>query len=47
VRPRSEVIVKVPVHSGNGFTEGLVERKELMPGMYLAESLVTIWDGTL
>jgi hypothetical protein len=30
------------VHSGSGFTEGLVERKELMPGVYLA---VTIRDG--
>ena len=37
--------MRVPVNSGSGFTEGLIERKELIPGVYLAESLVTVRDG--
>jgi hypothetical protein len=45
VKPRSEVIVRVPVESGSALTEGLVERQELVPGVYLAESLVTIREG--
>jgi hypothetical protein len=45
VKPRSEIIVRVPVNSGSGFTEGLVQRKELIPGVYPAESLVTVRDG--
>ena len=37
--------MRVPENSGSGFTEGLIERKELIPGVYLAESLVTVRDG--
>ena len=40
--PRSETIVKLPVREGTTFSEGLVERRELSPGVYLARSLVKV-----
>jgi hypothetical protein len=45
VKPRSEVIVRVPVNLGSALTEGLIQRQQLVPGVCLAESLVTVRDG--
>ena len=43
---RSETIVSLPTETGSSTTaEGLVERKELLPGVYLAESLVKVVNG--
>ena len=43
--PRSETIVKLPVREGTTFSEGLVEKRELLPGVYLARSLVKVEKG--
>jgi len=42
---RTELIVQVPVDTGPRVQEGIVERAELMPGVYMAESLVTVAKG--
>jgi hypothetical protein len=42
---RPELIVQVPVKGGSRVREGLVERAELMPGVYMAESLVKVNNG--
>jgi hypothetical protein len=39
---RTELVVQVPVDTGRRVQEGLVERAELLPGMYMAESLVKV-----
>ena len=44
---RAEVIVQVPVNAGPRVQEGLVERAELMPGVYMAESLVKVNNGSI
>jgi len=43
--PRSETIVRLPAETGSTTAEGLVERKKLLPGVYLAESLVKAVKG--
>jgi hypothetical protein len=43
--PRTELIVQVPVDIGPQVQEGTVERAELMPGVYMADSLVTVAKG--
>jgi hypothetical protein len=43
--PRAEVIVKLPVTEESPTKEGLVERTELLEGVYLAESLVRVDHG--
>ena len=43
--PRSETIVKLPVREGTTSSEGLVEKRELLPGEYLARSLVRVEKG--
>ena len=45
IPPRSETIVRLPAETGPITAEGLVERKELLPGVYLAESLVKVVNG--
>jgi hypothetical protein len=45
IPPKSETIVRLPAESGSTTAEGLVERKELMPGVYLAGSLVKVVNG--
>ena len=42
---RTEIIVQVPVDAGPGVQEGIVERAELMQGVYMAESLFTVAKG--
>jgi len=42
---RIELIVQVPVDAGPRVQEGIVERAELMPGVHMAESLVTVAKG--
>ena len=42
---RTELIVQVPVDAGPRVQEGIVERAELMPGVYMAESLVAVAKG--
>jgi hypothetical protein len=42
---RTELIVQVPVEAGSRVREGLVERAELMPGVYMAESLIKVNNG--
>jgi len=42
---RTELIVQVPVDAGTRVHEGIVERAELVPGVYMAESLVTVAKG--
>ena len=42
---RTELIVQVPVDTGPRVQEGIVERTEMMPGVYMAESLVTLAKG--
>lgn len=42
---RSEVIVKLPVAAGTSVTEGLLERKEILEGVYMAGSLTKVIDG--
>ena len=45
IPPQSETIVRLPVETGSTTAEGLVERKELLPGVYLAGSLVKVVNG--
>jgi hypothetical protein len=42
---RAEVIVRLPVTEESPGTEGLIERTELLAGVYLAESLVRVDKG--
>ena len=42
---RAEVIVRLPVTKESPVDEGLMERTELLAGVYLAESLVRVNDG--
>jgi len=42
---RTELIVEVPVDAEPRVQEGIVQRAELMPGVYMAESLVTVAKG--
>jgi hypothetical protein len=37
--------VRLPAENGSATAEGLVERKELLPGVYLAGSLVKVVNG--
>ena len=39
---RTELIVQVPVDAGPRVQEGIVEKAELMPGVYMAESLFKV-----
>jgi hypothetical protein len=41
----TELIVEVPVDAGPRIQEGIVERAELMPGVYKTESLVKVDNG--
>ena len=43
--PRSETIVRLPADTGSTTAEGSVERKELLPGVYLVGSLVKVVKG--
>jgi hypothetical protein len=45
--PRTEIFVKLPAEAESVMTEGLVEKRELAPGVYLAGSLVRIMDGSV
>ena len=45
IPPRSETIVRLPAENGSTTAEGLLERKELLPGVYLAGSLVKVVNG--
>jgi hypothetical protein len=45
LQPRSETIVRLPVVRGTVGSEGSLEKTELIPGVYMAESLVRITDG--
>ena len=47
IPPRSEIIVRLPAETGAATAEGLVERKELLPGVYLAGSLVKVENGCI
>jgi hypothetical protein len=42
IPPRSDTIVRLPAETGSTTAEGLVEGKELLPGVYLAGSLVKV-----
>jgi len=42
---RAEVIVRLPVIDASPVKEGLIERAELLAGIYLAESLVRVDNG--
>jgi len=42
---RTELLVQAPVDAGPQVQEGIVERAELMPGVYMAESLVKVANG--
>jgi hypothetical protein len=42
---RAEVIVKLPVTEGSTVKEGLIERGEVLVGVYIAESLVRVDKG--
>ena len=42
---RTELIVQVPVDTGPRVQEGIVEKAELMPGVYVAESVVKVDNG--
>jgi len=42
---RTELIVQVLVDAGPRVHEGIVERAELMPGVYMTESLVMVAKG--
>jgi len=42
---RTELIVLVPVDAEPRVQEGIVERAELMPGVYMAASLVKVSNG--
>jgi hypothetical protein len=43
--PRSETIVRLLAETGSATAEGLVEQKKLLPGVYLAGSLVKVVNG--
>ena len=47
IPPRSETIVRLPAETGATTAEGLVEQKELLPGVYLAGSLVKVENGCI
>jgi hypothetical protein len=42
---RTELTVRVPVYAGPRVQEGILERAALMPGVYMAESLVKVDNG--
>ena len=42
---RTELIVQVPVGAGSRVQKGLVEGAELIPGVYMTESLVKVANG--
>jgi len=44
---RTETIVQLPVSAGSKMKEGLVEKVELVAGVYLAESLVKVTHGQI
>jgi transposase InsO family protein len=44
---RAEVIVQVPVDAGPRVKEGVVEKAEMLPGVYMAESLVKVENGCI
>ena len=43
---RTEVVARVAVHAGLAVREGLTARAEPVPGLYMAESLVKVTDGS-
>jgi hypothetical protein len=44
---RAEVIVQVPVDAGPRVKEGVLGKAELLPGVYMAESLVKVENGCI
>jgi hypothetical protein len=44
---RAEVIVQVPVDAGPRVKEGVIGKAELLPGVYMAESLVKVENGCI
>lgn len=40
------MVARVALHTGFGVREGLIARAEPVPGLYMAESLVTVTDGS-
>jgi hypothetical protein len=44
---RTEMIVRLPVNVDSPVREGLVERSELLAGVYLAENLVRVDNGSV
>jgi len=42
---RTEMVVQVPMEVGPRTQEGVVEKAELAPGVYIAESLVSVKNG--
>jgi hypothetical protein len=47
LQPRSEVIVQMPVSAGSQAQVGILGKAELVPGVYRAESLVTVDKGCI
>jgi hypothetical protein len=45
IPPFSETIVRLPEEIESTTAKGFVERKKLMPGIYLGESLVNVLHG--
>jgi hypothetical protein len=45
VPERSETIVRIPVANGIERAEGIVEKMEIIKGIYLASSLITVTNG--
>jgi hypothetical protein len=45
LKKRSETIVRVPVECENGQKEGLIEKREVGTGIYVASSLITAKNG--
>jgi hypothetical protein len=45
IPPRTQTIVRLPAEPESKNAEGLVERKELLPRVYLAGSLVKVVNG--
>ena len=45
LKPRSETIVRLPTESSELMT-GLISKRELVPGVIVAETLVTVREGT-
>ena len=43
--PRSEMIVRLPVKGENSRVEGVIDRREIVPGVYLAGSIVKVVNG--